>query len=36
MMNETLQLYLDNVEKIRLYFGVDGEKIAKRMAIEMV
>ena len=35
MMNETLQLYLDNVEKIRLYFGVDGEKIAKRMAIQL-
>ena len=34
-MNETLQLYLDNVEKIRLYFGVDGEKFAKRMAIQL-
>lgn len=34
-MNETLQLYLDNVEKIRLYFGVDGDKFAKRMAIQL-
>ena len=34
-MNERLQLYLDNVEKIRLYFGVDGEKFAKRMAIQL-
>lgn len=34
-MNETLQLFLDNLEKIRLYFGIDGEKFAKRMAIQL-
>lgn len=34
-MNEKLQLYVDNVEKIRLYFGVDGERFAKRMAIQL-
>ena len=34
-MNEKLQLYVDNVEKIRLYFGVDGDRFAKRMAIQL-
>ena len=34
-MNEKLQLYVDNVEKIRLYFGGDGEKFAKRMAMQL-
>ena len=34
-MNEKLALFLDNVEKIRLYFGVDGEKIAKKMGIQL-
>ncbi len=34
-MNEKLQLYVDNVEKIRLYFGVDGERFAKKMAIQL-
>ena len=34
-MKEQLQLYVDNVEKIRLYFGVDGERYAKKMAIQL-
>ena len=35
-MNEKLQLYVDNIEKVRLYFGGEGEKFAKSMAIQLM
>ena len=34
-MNERLQLFVDNVEKIRLYFGPEGEKFTKKMATQL-
>ncbi|WP_431028888.1 DUF4003 family protein [Lysinibacillus sp. LZ02] len=34
-MKERLQLFVDNVEKIRLYFGVDGERFVKKMATQL-
>ena len=34
-MNERLQLFFDNIEKIKLYFGSDAENFAKHLALKL-
>ncbi|WP_157764848.1 DUF4003 family protein [Solibacillus sp. R5-41] len=34
-MNERLQLFFDNIEKIKLYFGSDAESFAKHLALKL-
>lgn len=33
-MNDRLQLFFDNLEKIHLYFGTDADKFAKNLAVK--
>lgn len=34
-MNERLQLFFDNIEKIKLYFGSDADSFAKQLALKL-
>lgn len=34
-MNDRLQLFFDNIEKINLYFGADADKFSKDLALKL-